>query len=269
MDLRIRVRDENDQLMLDAVIYEDGSDAEATERIRRFLEETFESTEVRHLEVPILPETIPVSEPESTSKKETYRVPCIWRMCGFFECEASSWKDALEQAVNGDLPVPGTYVEDSFDVDREYFEEVAKSDQVREGLPSKEELSKIPRACVMSEDQMNMISGLMETYLEHTDLENIYHQNGKGHGTYTMKQAIEEFPFLGDTLKEQMLYRMPKEKDLECHNCGARFHEDDLERVFPNIPDLTERIEPGGTVPAGECAECGFLVFPMEEEDDS
>ena len=31
--------------------------------------------------------------------------------------------------------------------------------------------------------------------------------------------------------------------------------------MFPDIPDLLARIEPGGTVPHGECPNCGCLVY--------
>jgi hypothetical protein len=33
--------------------------------------------------------------------------------------------------------------------------------------------------------------------------------------------------------------------------------------VFPDIPDLLQRIGPGGTVPSGECPDCGALVYPL------
>jgi hypothetical protein len=39
--------------------------------------------------------------------------------------------------------------------------------------------------------------------------------------------------------------------------------ENQLQRVFPDIPDLLVRVEPGGTVPAGECPTCGALVYPV------
>jgi len=35
--------------------------------------------------------------------------------------------------------------------------------------------------------------------------------------------------------------------------------------IFPNIPDFMERIEPGGTVPSGECPQCGALCYPADE----
>jgi len=48
-----------------------------------------------------------------------------------------------------------------------------------------------------------------------------------------------------------------------CDNCGQRYdHEDQLKHVFPDIPDLAQRLEPGGVVPAGECPACGALAYP-------
>lgn len=49
----------------------------------------------------------------------------------------------------------------------------------------------------------------------------------------------------------------------ECDNCGEAWAESDIKVRFPNIPDLTKRIEPGGTVPSGECPDCGALVYPI------
>ncbi len=51
----------------------------------------------------------------------------------------------------------------------------------------------------------------------------------------------------------------------ECDNCGKRYEQiDELRCVFPNIPGLLERIEPGGMVPTGECPWCGALVYPCD-----
>ena len=50
---------------------------------------------------------------------------------------------------------------------------------------------------------------------------------------------------------------------LRCDDCGRRYvSEDELARVYPDIPDLFSRIGPGGTVPSGECPLCGALVYP-------
>jgi DNA-directed RNA polymerase subunit RPC12/RpoP len=47
-----------------------------------------------------------------------------------------------------------------------------------------------------------------------------------------------------------------------CDNCGKRYErEEELRFVFPAIPGLAERLDPGGIVPAGECPECGALVY--------
>ena len=49
---------------------------------------------------------------------------------------------------------------------------------------------------------------------------------------------------------------------LRCDNCGQRYErEEQLQVVWPDIPGLTERLDVGGPVPAGECPECGALVY--------
>ena len=49
---------------------------------------------------------------------------------------------------------------------------------------------------------------------------------------------------------------------LTCDNCDRRYRSlKSLKHAFPDIPDLLQRIEPGGEVPAGECPECGALVY--------
>ena len=52
---------------------------------------------------------------------------------------------------------------------------------------------------------------------------------------------------------------------VECGNCGRVWDEADLARIFPDIPNLTERIAPGEPVPFGECPECGALVHAVRE----
>ena len=52
---------------------------------------------------------------------------------------------------------------------------------------------------------------------------------------------------------------------LMCGNCGKQWADYELEYPFPDIPGLLERIEPGGTVPAGECPACGALVYAKAE----
>jgi hypothetical protein len=48
----------------------------------------------------------------------------------------------------------------------------------------------------------------------------------------------------------------------ECDNCGRRYPATNkLKHVFPDIPDLLQRLDVGGPVPAGECTRCGALVY--------
>jgi hypothetical protein len=51
-----------------------------------------------------------------------------------------------------------------------------------------------------------------------------------------------------------------------CDNCGRRYPATcTFKHVFPDIPDLFQRLDVGGTVPAGECPACGALVYPEAE----
>lgn len=43
-----------------------------------------------------------------------------------------------------------------------------------------------------------------------------------------------------------------------CDNCGKVHTEDELNEV----KDYFQRVDPGGTVPSGECADCGCLCYP-------
>ena len=53
---------------------------------------------------------------------------------------------------------------------------------------------------------------------------------------------------------------------IKCGNCEKIMHgEDELQHVFPNIPDLLERISPGEPVPIGECPDCGALVHAEQD----
>ena len=49
----------------------------------------------------------------------------------------------------------------------------------------------------------------------------------------------------------------------QCWNCEECFA---LEQLRNPIPDLFERIDPGGRMPSGECPECGMLCYPVEGE---
>ncbi len=46
-----------------------------------------------------------------------------------------------------------------------------------------------------------------------------------------------------------------------CDNCGWQCWESDMPQGLAGIPDLWERLDPGGVVPAGECPRCGALSY--------
>lgn len=47
-----------------------------------------------------------------------------------------------------------------------------------------------------------------------------------------------------------------------CGNCSWRGPASDLRP----IANIAQRIDPGGTVPSGECPQCGALAYPLEED---
>ena len=47
----------------------------------------------------------------------------------------------------------------------------------------------------------------------------------------------------------------------KCDNCGKRYADDDERIAMDKIKDLSMRVDPGCEVPAGECPECGALVY--------
>lgn len=53
----------------------------------------------------------------------------------------------------------------------------------------------------------------------------------------------------------------------ECDGCGKVYSSPEkLEKQFPDIPDLGQRVAPGERVPAGECNECGAVVHLIPEK---
>jgi len=46
-----------------------------------------------------------------------------------------------------------------------------------------------------------------------------------------------------------------------CDNCGRVWKTEDLASIFPDIPDMTERLEPGNEIPSGECPHCHCLTY--------
>lgn len=50
-----------------------------------------------------------------------------------------------------------------------------------------------------------------------------------------------------------------------CDNCGNICTD---EQLITPIPHLAERLYPGGTVPSGECPECGSLAYPVTTAEE-
>ena len=48
----------------------------------------------------------------------------------------------------------------------------------------------------------------------------------------------------------------------QCDNCGWKGKP--KINAFADIPNLFERLDPGGVVPSGECPECGALCYPIK-----
>lgn len=53
----------------------------------------------------------------------------------------------------------------------------------------------------------------------------------------------------------------------ECGNCGWTGSEEQLGCVLADVPHLAERLDPGQTVPSGECPKCGALAYPVEHKE--
>jgi hypothetical protein len=52
----------------------------------------------------------------------------------------------------------------------------------------------------------------------------------------------------------------------KCDNCSRILSSEQLKHLWPNIPDLTLRIEPGNIVPSGECPHCGCLTYIVKNK---
>jgi len=53
----------------------------------------------------------------------------------------------------------------------------------------------------------------------------------------------------------------PKGERVWCDNCGATRAASRVTVHYPDIPDLSERLDIGGEVPFGECPDCGALCY--------
>lgn len=54
---------------------------------------------------------------------------------------------------------------------------------------------------------------------------------------------------------------------VRCDGCGWKGLECELELKLEEVPDLAQRLDPGGEVPAGVCPECGALAY-LERSDN-
>ena len=52
---------------------------------------------------------------------------------------------------------------------------------------------------------------------------------------------------------------------LTCASCQRPVQESELKHLWPNIPKILERLDPGGTVPHGECPHCGALIYEKKD----
>jgi len=74
--------------------------------------------------------------------------------------------------------------------------------------------------------------------------------------TRIIEHALWRADQLGDDMK------------VECDNCGHCQDEATLTVVFPDIPDLLQRLTPGGVVPAGACPKCGAFVYLLRRQPE-
>ena len=59
-------------------------------------------------------------------------------------------------------------------------------------------------------------------------------------------------------------YKIKNIMKVQCDNCKKIFDESEIMFEVHEIPNLFERITPGGIVPFGECLECDALVYPIK-----
>jgi hypothetical protein len=57
----------------------------------------------------------------------------------------------------------------------------------------------------------------------------------------------------------------PPEDKHRCDNCENEHGDEDLDETYPDIADLGQRTEPGGTIPSGTCPDCGALCYPIKD----
>ena len=52
-----------------------------------------------------------------------------------------------------------------------------------------------------------------------------------------------------------------------CPQCETFVNSKDIRNMFPNIPNLADRVKPGHIIPIGECPACKRLLYPSDSED--
>jgi len=76
----------------------------------------------RHPNCPIIEISDNNKQNDNSDIYKTYRVPVVWTMGGHYNIKAISVEQAIEIAKTMSLP-RGQYLEDSFEIEKEYIEE--------------------------------------------------------------------------------------------------------------------------------------------------
>lgn len=78
----------------------------------------------------------------------------------------------------------------------------------------------------------------------------------------------EDWPDLYVTYQSYLQYLNGNTTLVRCDNCRKIHTLRTLTVRLPDIPNLTQRIDIGGEVPAGECPSCGCLVYLIKKGQD-
>ena len=91
-----------------------------------------------------------------------------------------------------------------------------------------------------------------------------------GYKKVTLERIVDLFlaketqEYEDEEVKVQDVVDVTPEEEHCCPACGVHFTLRSAEHVYPDIPQLLSRLEPGGAVPLCECPDghCGALVYP-------
>lgn len=107
-----------------------------------------------------------------------------------------------------------------------------------------------------TKEQIELIIVLMEAGLQQLE-EKI--ENESRHYTRDDIARVRATCAKGEAIVEELeAALLPRPHAFVCNNCGWTGNE--LVYELPELDQLYERIEPGETVPAGECPECDALA---------